>query len=118
MGVDWYSCNNCGDTFPDCGDYVDCPYCGTHWCSDECAEKDGYREDKCKLDYEVIEGFEQNDECEKGSNDGCDNCENYTKGGCKYCRQEDFEDNVLLDYLLQSLNKTREEVIEEYKKTL
>jgi|HubBroStandDraft_4_1064222.scaffolds.fasta_scaffold00029_31 hypothetical protein len=46
MGVDWYPCNYCGRTFPDCGDYVLCSgndgNCGTEWCSDKCAEKEGY----------------------------------------------------------------------------
>lgn len=37
MGVDWYSCRNCGDTFPDCGDFVSCE-CGEHWCDYDCAE--------------------------------------------------------------------------------
>jgi len=118
MGVDWYPCKSCGKTFPDSGHYVSCPYCRTHWCNYKCAEKDGYMEDQCKLGYEVIEGYEQNEECEESDKNSCFKCDNYIKGGCKYCRQEDFEDVILLDYLLQSLNKTREELITEYKKTL
>lgn len=42
MGVDWLVCNECMDTFPDCGPYVSCE-CGNHWCSDKCAEKNGYK---------------------------------------------------------------------------
>lgn len=115
MGVDWLSCNNCGHNFPDCGDYVSCE-CGEHWCSEECAEKDGFQRDECKLEYEVIDGYEQNEECKKGHNGGCDTCENYIKGGCKYCREEDFEDEVLLDYALQKLGLSREDLIKQYKK--
>ena len=40
MSIDYYSCNNCGETFPDCGDYVSCEGCGTKWCCDECAEEE------------------------------------------------------------------------------
>lgn len=28
MGVDWFSCSACGDTFPDCGYYIQCEACG------------------------------------------------------------------------------------------
>lgn len=114
MGVDFYSCKNCGDTFPDCGEYVSCD-CGEHWCCDECAEEDGYRKDECKLGYEVIEGYEQNEECEKGSNGLCDECGSYIKGGCKYCREEDFEDYILLEFALKELGVSREVLINKYK---
>lgn len=26
MGVDFYSCDNCGETFPDCGTYIHCEH--------------------------------------------------------------------------------------------
>ena len=42
MGVEFYTCNYCGETFSDCGGFVGCE-CGTKWCDDECAEADGYR---------------------------------------------------------------------------
>lgn len=45
MGVDWYSCRNCGDTFPDCGDFVSCE-CGEHWCDYDCAEANGFERDE------------------------------------------------------------------------
>lgn len=32
MGVDWYSCVICGETFPDCGTYYNCA-CGCKICS-------------------------------------------------------------------------------------
>lgn len=110
MGVDWLSCS-CGRTFPDCGDYVMCE-CGESWCSDECAEENGFIQDNCKLGYEVIEGYEQNEECEKES---CENCDNFTKGGCNYCRQEDFEDAILLQHALKLLNMDRSNLIDSYK---
>lgn len=42
MGVEFYTCDNCGETFADCGEYVSCETCWTKWCCDECAEEDGY----------------------------------------------------------------------------
>jgi hypothetical protein len=116
MGVDFYSCKNCGNTFSDCGRYVSCE-CGKRWCSDECAEEDGYKKNKCKSGYEIIEGYEQNEECKKGSNGLCDECEGYEKGGCKYCREEDFDDYILLDFALKELGITREQLINRYKIT-
>lgn len=48
MGVEYYTCNYCGETFSDCGDFVGCE-CGTKWCDDECAEADGYISEHCSL---------------------------------------------------------------------
>ena len=112
MGVDYYSCKNCSETFPDCGEYVSCE-CGEHWCDNDCAEADEYMQSECKLGYEVYDDCPQyGDECDK---DTCEGCENYIKGGCKYCREEDFDDDVLLEYSLQLLKKTRYELIKDYK---
>jgi hypothetical protein len=86
MGVDWLTCNYCGETFPDCGDYVYCEECGTRWCSVECAEADGYVWD------ETSEHFET----------------------CKFCRGEDHTDEVLLEFALELLKMDREDLIEEY----
>jgi len=35
---------------------------------------------------------------------------------CKYCREEDFENEILLDYALQKLGLSRKGLIEQYKK--
>lgn len=94
MGVDFYACRCCGTTFPDCGDYVSCE-CGEHWCSDDCAEADGYRE------VEITEG----------EYEGC------TEYSCNFCREEDFDDSKLLEYALFILNKTRPELINDYKES-
>lgn len=89
MGVDWLTCRSCGGTFPDCGSYVSCESCGEYWCSDKCAEEDGFK-------VEV------------------DNEEEYSTS-CKYCRQEDFDDSVLLKFALSLLEESRIELIEQYK---
>lgn len=85
MGIDYLSCNYCGDGFPDVIDYVSCD-CGNSWCSEECAKKDGYKYNKRTGDT-----------------------------SCKYCRKEDFTDDELLKYALKLLGKTRKELINEYK---
>lgn len=90
MGVDYYSCKNCGETFPDCGDYVGCE-CGKHWCSDECAEVDGFQEEE--------DGFQPVDS----------QWEQETS--CQFCRKEDFEDSELLTLALELLKITREDLV-------
>lgn len=94
MGVDFYACNNCGDTFPDCGDYTSCE-CGHNWCSDECAEAEGWRQEEEEF---TPEGSRWSQET-----------------SCSYCRKEDFGDLALLDFCLELLGKTREEIILQYK---
>jgi hypothetical protein len=94
MGVDFLACETCGDTFPDCGDYVSCE-CGRRWCSDSCAESDGFREEE--------DGFTPKD-----SNWGQDT-------SCDFCRGEDFEDYEILAEVLALLGKTRKDIIEILK---
>lgn len=96
MGVDYYACNYCQGTFPDCGSYTGC-HCGKHWCDDACAESEGFRE-------------EENGFTPKGSH-----YEQETS--CNYCRDEDFPDDSLLDLALTKLNMSRQDLIIEYKKS-
>lgn len=56
MSVEFYVCKNCGSTFPDCGEYISCEQCFTHWCSDECAEEDGYNKEHCAAHEELDDG--------------------------------------------------------------
>jgi len=88
MGVDFYTCEYCGEAFPDCGEYVHCDECWRHWCCEECAEKDGavYKEDG---DVE----------------------------SCKYCRCEDVDDYVLVAFMLRYFNTTREDMVKQYFNT-
>lgn len=62
MSIDYYSCKHCGDSFPDVVDYVCCE-CGECWCSEECAETDGYIGESCKLGKEQCDGYPE-EECE------------------------------------------------------
>lgn len=104
--------------FPDCSDYVYCD-CGNDWCSDECAEEDGFTDVHCKKynvygEENTYEAKEDND-CEATY---CDDCENYVERSCKYCRGEDFDDSELLRYTLNRLGMTREYIIKEYQDDL
>jgi len=90
MSVDYFTCQRCKENFNDCGDYVSCENCGTCWCCDDCAELDGYKAE-----------YDENDEVIKDS--------------CKYCRKEDFEDNVLLNKAMELLNCDREYLINKCK---
>jgi len=72
-----------------CGYYVSCD-CGRKWCSDECAEEDGWINEEENEDSDVYRS-------------------------CKYCREEDFEDSELLKYALKGLEVTRSELIDMYK---
>lgn len=52
MGVDFYTCANCKDTFPDCGSYFRCE-CGEVFCSTKCGQRDdGEPEDETIEDWE------------------------------------------------------------------
>ena len=93
MGIDYLSCDHCGDGFPDCVDYVYCS-CDKHWCSYDCALEDGFEE----LDEDE---YPELDEDERKS--------------CKYCREEDFDDSVLLNFLMDKFGWNRETVIDMYK---
>ena len=94
MGVDYYACESCGDTFPDCGDFVSCE-CGKRWCSDECAEADGHQEEE---DGFTPEGSKWSQET-----------------SCNFCRKEEFEDYDLLELAQELLGKSRHDLIELYK---
>lgn len=112
MSVDFLVCDNCGDTFPDCGYYVSCESCGTCWCSDECADDDGFVREHCSKhpdldDRDLMEEYREN-HCDF---DDCTECENYNPESCKYCRKEDYEDYVLLEKALELLKMSREELV-------
>ena len=50
MGVDFYVCRACDETFPDCGAYVCCEGCGHLYCGDECADIDGDGQEQTCVD--------------------------------------------------------------------
>ena len=106
MSVDFFDCVVCGESVCECGDYVGCE-CGRQWCSDECAEEDGYKANTCKLGYDV-----DDNDCEES----CCCCDNELETSCNYCREDDFEDSTLLAFTIKMLQTDREELIKIYKK--
>ena len=128
MGVDYYSCDRCSDTYCDGVHYVTCNEeaggCERSWCGNECADKDGYRECSCKLGKDIDEnGYaDENCDCQSEGGDYCDDCENFIRASCNYCRNEDFEDEDIIDYILKeyannrSINEIKEEMRLEYNK--
>jgi len=93
MGVDWYSCRECGETFPDCGEFYSCEgCCEIGWCSKECADKAG---------------------AQFGEEDGYN-----LVVSCKFCREEDAPDSALLEFAISKLKISREVLVKEYFKSL
>lgn len=116
MSVDYYTCHKCEETFCDCGEYVSCE-CGNVWCSEECAEEDGFIAEHCKK-HDVYGWSDMNDERKIR---GCDysycsdSCPEYVRDSCKYCREEDYEDRFLLKKALEVLKISREDLIKIVK---
>ena len=92
MSVDFFDCRVCGQSVCECGHFVCCD-CGEKWCSEECAESEGYND----TTYEK------------------DNIHHY--GSCNFCRNEDHEDRTLLNYALSLLDKDRQELVKMYNES-
>lgn len=90
MGVDFWICQRCRGTFPDCGDYERCEQCERHWCSSYCADEDG---------------LEKSEDCDEWG---------IYETSCSYCRNEAVEDSDLLEYALVLFDITREELEQRY----
>jgi hypothetical protein len=112
MGVDFLVCNYCEETFPDCGYFVRCEGCGTEWCSNECAEKDGYKAEHCTK-YPELDNYDLMDDyrAEHCNYKYCYDCEYYAPDSCNYCRGEDYANETLLSKALELLNMTREDLV-------
>ena len=91
MGVDYYSCHECGDTFPDCGNYYPCD-CGFSYCCEECADK---------------ETTEPENDDDEGINT------------CKYCRNEAVTTDDILNFLCKkyqiTITEARRQCLEDAK---
>lgn len=117
MGVDFYTCKHCGETFSDHDEgYTFCKTCYSDWCSEECAKKDGYIKAHCNI-HPSLNSISEMDEYreEYCYDDSCEECKHYVPDTCNYCRKEDFDDDVLLEYCMELLNITREELVQAYK---
>ena len=92
MSIDYRTCE-CGETFSDCADGVVFCDCGMAWCSEECAAVDGYRE-------EVITH-------EDGSEEEI--------RSCNFCREDDFGDKELLEFVVSAIGVSRDDLVNFYK---
>ena len=94
MGVDFLVCNRCGDTFPDCGDYVRCD-CYMKWCSQYCADEEGF-----------TDGYDEDEDEENDVE---------PETSCSFCRLEETSDDHLLGFALDALGMTRAQLLEKWK---
>lgn len=112
MSIDYFTCNYCGEAFPDCIHYISCENCGTCWCSDECAEEEGFLREHCSLhpdlnDRDLMEEYRE----EHCNFEDCTECEHYNPESCSYCRKENYDDYTLLNKALELLGMSREELV-------
>ena len=92
ISVDVGVCTHCGKVFKeDSEDTFICDECGKVWCSEECAIADGldinYDGDPFRLGY-----------------------------SCKYCRNEDFKDSELLEFVTSAIGVSRDDLVTFYKR--
>lgn len=96
MGVDFYVCDHCYDTFPDCAPYFYCNKCSNFLC-DDCERK------LVPNDYPYEDDGPIYDE------------EDANNWKCPFCRKEIVSDDDLLSFALEQLGLTYEELVARYK---
>lgn len=97
MGVDWYPCAICGETFPDCGHYGHCSECESKLCG------------RC-LNEQVSKYGNPEEGSKKESWFG-----SYSADKCDLCSGLIIYDKDILDYLLNINSLTKDEVIDIIK---
>ena len=91
MGVDYYTCAACDETFADCSYYFTCSECETMFCSDKCGGKQIVKTDP--------DGKRYNDDT-----------------SCVMCRKEDAKPYKLLSFILAHFNMTYDQAMDLYRK--
>ncbi len=91
MGVDFFACDNCGATFPDCGPHARCESCNQKLCPG-CMKEHGVRSVMADLDF-----------------DGDDSDDEYSQ--CPFCDFTIASNATLLECALADLGVTKEEFI-------
>jgi hypothetical protein len=90
MGVDYYTCQNCGQTYADCSYYFTCTNCESGFCSDKCGGR--------KVEKASASGKYWDDET-----------------SCVLCREEVIPDSDMVNFLLNRLGMTRTQAEELYR---
>lgn len=112
MGVDFYTCKECSQTFPDCGPYTACRVCGGQFCDDKCAG--AQRMTKKQVEQYCDCGEDFNAKKEKREVDPS-NCSCTV---CSYCRHEKITDEDLLSFALGLLKTDRVALGDKYRESL
>ncbi len=101
MGVDFYTCDHCAATFPDCGPYARCESCNQKLCP------------RCMREFAVDNPMADvaNDPDYQPESDD-DDCE-YDQ--CPFCANLVVSDDSLLEFALEQLCVSKEVLIERYK---
>lgn len=102
MGVDFYPCEECGETFPDCGDYCSCEMCSVMLCT-PCANEKG-------LSSQITD-LNQCDEAEKAEAVGEGYCQ------CPYCTGESVTEELLMKFAMEKLGVDREGLAAMYRES-
>ena len=98
MGVDWITCDICGENFPDCGPCGYCSGCEANLCGTCHVEQVGKYGHPAE-DSEAATDFGESAALK------CDNCSGAI-----------VHDAEVIDYLLAKVEMTRDQVVEEIKK--
>lgn len=93
MGVDFYTCENCERTFPDCGPYFSCTGCYSRFCSDKCGVK------------QIVQ--------EEGEEDDGNYLEEVTS--CIFCRKESVTDHDMVHFLLKKAGLTYDQAVQIFR---
>jgi len=94
MGVDFYACENCGETFCDAGYYFRCE-CGSRFCSDVCGDK------------KLIQAESEDEVCDDEYLDEI--------SSCIFCRVEQVCDADMVRFLLKKLGLTHEHAVDIFR---
>lgn len=100
MGVDYYVCDNCGDTFCDAGPFGACEHCDNMMCPSCCAKFDVGTMWCDFADEELTE--EAREEYEMGYDQ------------CPFCCGKVTTDEQLFDFALKKLGLSREQLLSQF----
>lgn len=100
MGVDWYPCAVCNETFPDCGPHGNCEICGSMFCR-QCdpgrIHEEDYVDDDGNTDSKALDQARLD--------------------ACPLCSKQVVTDESLVSFLLDKLGWSRKKAEKEYRKT-